>query len=217
MHAGRRRLVSRWKTCGQRRSTNQDDRTCRKRARLTAPRQALELGANDSAFRSQGGAGGWNAATPTYPTLGIIGGIATAPRCSCAISAKALDGLENAKLAAWYNGKPAVDPKRETPTWRQHHRRCRCGEGVVAADRNGGPPRGLVIGSSPIARRPSGRRSPTCSITLALTVILVVLVIFMFPAEALGDGYSERRAAGVADRDLWRYGGHAALVSTIFR
>ena len=40
---------------------------------------------------------------------------------------------------------------------------------------------------------------------LVLTVVLVVLVMFRFPAQRFGDGHSQRCRPAVADRDIRRH------------
>ncbi len=54
-------------------------------------------------------------------------------------------------------------------------------------------------------------------VTLVISIVLVILVVFFFPPQHLGHGHSQHRRAAVAGRHLWRHVPGWAIPSTIFR
>jgi multidrug efflux pump len=162
------------------------------KGQIDGPRQAFEVGANDQLFAAkdyrdtiiayrnvatQTSSGAEHQATQLY-ARNLAAGIGGAPVKFSDIG-EALDGLENEKLAAWYNGKPALvlNVKRQP------------GANIIAvADAvkallpqiEKTAPRGLVIDIA--ADRTTTIRAAVADVrrTLAVTITLVVLVIFIF-------------------------------------
>ena len=105
---------------------------------------------------------------------------ATAARCGSSEVANVYDGVENPRNASWYNGTPAIYLAHPAPARHQHRRSRRRDQGAAAAS----------------CRRSCRRRSSSTirsdrsvsiresvhdvKFTLLLTVVLVVLVIFLF-------------------------------------
>ena len=162
------------------------------KGQIDGPRQAFEVGANDQLFTakdyrdaiiayrntgSQASNTSGHGATRLYARQ-LSEGAGGAPVKFSDIG-EAVDGLENEKLAAWYNGKPALilNVKRQP------------GANIIAvADAvkallpqiEKTAPRGLAIDIA--ADRTTTIRAAVADVqrTLVITVVLVVLVIFIF-------------------------------------
>ena len=106
---------------------------------------------------------------------------ATASPCGSTRSAHVFDGVENDKTAAWYNGERAISLADLQAAGHQHGRRSRRRSSAAAADLPGAAAgRGQRSTSAAIAPSPIRESVDDVKFTLLLTVVLVVLVIFLF-------------------------------------
>ena len=162
------------------------------KGQIDGPRQTFEVGANDQlftakdyssaiiAYRAISNAATSNAArTVTRLYARQLAENAGGAPVKFSDIGEAIDGLENDKLAAWYNGKPALvlNVKRQPGT-----------NIIAVADAvkallpqiEKTAPRGLVMEIA--ADRTTTIRAAVADVqrTLVITVILVVLVIFIF-------------------------------------
>ena len=136
------------------------------KGQIDGPRQSIEVGANDQLFEAKD----YRDAIVAYRNGAPV---------KFSDIGEAVDGLENEKLAAWYNGKPALilNVKRQPGT-----------NIIAVADAvkallpeiEKSAPRGLAIHIA--ADRTTTIRAAVADVqrTLAITVGLVVLVIFLF-------------------------------------
>ena len=157
---------------------------------IDGPRQAFTIGANDQIFTSA-----------DYKPI-IIGYKNGAP-VRVQDVATVIDGVENVQQAAWMNESPAVIVNIQRQP----------GANIInVVDRieallpqlKGSLPPGVKIDT--LTDRTVTIRASVADVQfeLMLTMVLVVMVIFVFLRNVRGDDYSQRRGSAVVGGHFWR-------------
>ena len=90
------------------------------------------------------------------------------------------DDVQNNKTASWYNGEPRDRARDPAPARHQHRRGREPRQGGAGQAADGDPAVGARRTCCTTGRRRSRRRCDDVKFTLELTLVLVVLVIFLF-------------------------------------
>ena len=127
---------------------------------------------------------------------------ATARWSACRPSPSIEQGVRNSRSAAWFNRQPSVLLVDHQAGRRQRHRdrrpHPRAAAGAQALDAGGR----RRFPSCPTAPRPSAPASHDMQWTLAATIGLVMLVVFLFLRRIAADHRGRRHGAAVAGRHL---------------